>query len=38
MEIENSYGIYLSQALSGVLTPAQALAQAQKEVSAIAQP
>jgi multiple sugar transport system substrate-binding protein len=38
MEIENSYGIYLSQALSGVLTPAQALAQAQKEVSSIAKP
>jgi multiple sugar transport system substrate-binding protein len=38
MEIENSYGIYLSQALSGVLTPAQALAQAQKEVAAIAKP
>ena len=38
MEIENNYGIYLSQALSGILTPAQALAQAQKEISQIAKP
>ena len=38
MEIENSYGVYLSQALSGVLTPAQALAQAQEEVVRIVSP
>lgn len=36
MEIENSYGIYLSQALSGVLSPEEALAKAQRAVAEIA--
>jgi len=36
MEIENSYGIYLSQALSGTLTPEEALARAQAAVAEIA--
>lgn len=36
MEIENTYGIYLSQALSGTLTPEAALAKAQQALVQIA--